>query len=174
MNDHDALNLALAIARVWIGVVIFAHGAKHLVAVRSGPGMANWFESLGLKPGRLHAWMVTLTELAAGAALLVGFLTPFAYGGVAAIVLVALVTNHRNNGFWITNPGEGWEYTATLAAVSIALGALGPGEWSLDDAFGLKFPFQTGNALLIAAVLGIGGTVAFLATFWRPPKKAAA
>ena len=174
MNDIDAANLALLIARVWIGVVIFAHGAKHLKAVRSGPGMANWFESLGVKPGWLHAWNVTLTELAAGAALVVGFLTPFSYGGVAAIVLVALVTNHRSNGFWSNNPGEGWEYTATLAAVSIALGALGPGEWSLDDAFGLSFPFQNGNALLIAAVVGIGGTAAFLAAFWRPPKKTAA
>ena len=174
MNDVDVVNLALAIARVWIGVVIFAHGAKHLVAVRTGPGMANWFESLGLKPGWLHAWMVTLTELAAGSALVVGLFTPASFGGVAAIVLVALVTNHRNNGFWSNNPGEGWEYTATLAAVSIALGALGPGEWSLDDAFGLSFPFQPGNALLIAAVLGIGGSAAFLATFWRPPKKTAA
>ena len=135
--------------------------------------MANWFESLGLKPGWLHAWMVTLTELGAGAALVAGLFTPLAFGGVAAIVLVALVTNHRNNGFWSNNPGEGWEYTATLAALSIALGALGPGEWSLDDAFGLSFPFQPGNALLIAAVLGIGGTAAFLATFWRPPKQAA-
>ena len=64
MNDQDILDGALLVARVWVGVVMLAHGWRHLQSVRSGPGMANWFESLGLKPGKLHAWNVTLTELA--------------------------------------------------------------------------------------------------------------
>ncbi len=123
MNDlDDAVNLALLIARVWMGVLMFAHGWRHLQSVRSGPGMANWFESLGLNPVTLHAWIVTLTELGVGALLIVGFLTPLAYAGTASIVLVALVTNHRKNGFWINNPGEGYEYVATVAVLSIALG----------------------------------------------------
>ena len=172
MNDQDAVNLALLIARVWIGGMMFAHGWRHLKSVRTGPGIANWFESLGLKPGPVHAWMVTLTELGVGAMLIVGFLTPLAYAGTASIVLVALATNHWKNGFFINNPGEGYEYVATVAVLSIALGALGPGTWSLDDAFGFAFPFEPATALLITAIVGIGGTVAFLAAFWRPPKKA--
>ena len=48
---------------------------------------------------------------------------------------------------------------------------MGPGEWSLDHAFDLAFPFEAGTALLIAVIVGIGGTAAFLAAFWRPPKK---
>jgi putative oxidoreductase len=171
VNDLDAVNLALLVARVWMGVVMFAHGWRHLQSVRSGPGMANWFESLGLKPGPFHAWMVTLTELGVGALLIVGLLTPLAYAGTASIVLVALVTNHRKNGFWSNNPGEGYEYVTTLAVLSLALGVLGPGEWSLDDAFGLAFPFEAKTALAIVLIVGIGGTIAFLATFWRPPKK---
>ena len=51
----DAANFAVLLARVWVGIMIFAHGWRHVKAVRSGPGMANWFESLGLKPGRFHA-----------------------------------------------------------------------------------------------------------------------
>jgi putative oxidoreductase len=172
VNDLDALNIALLIARVMVGAVIFAHGWRHLESVRSGPGMANWFESLGLRNGPLQAWTVTLTELAAGAALIVGFLTPFSYGGVASVALVALVTNHWKTGFFIFNKGEGWEYVGTLGVLCIALGALSPGEWSLDDAFGFAFPFEPGTALLISAALGILGTAAFLATFWRPPQKA--
>ena len=171
MNDLDAVNLALLIARVWMGGMMFAHGWRHLQSVRTGPGIANWFESLGLKPGPVHAWMVTLTELGVGVMLIFGFLTPLAYAGTASIVLVALVTNHWKNGFFINNPGEGYEYVATVAVLSIALGALGPGKWSLDDAFGFAFPFEAGTALLITAIVGIGGTVAFLAAFWRPPKK---
>jgi putative oxidoreductase len=80
----DSLNFALLLARVWIAIMIFAHGWRHVKALRSGPGMANWFESLGLKPGPLHARMVTLTEVTIPIALALGFLTPLCYGGVAA------------------------------------------------------------------------------------------
>jgi putative oxidoreductase len=170
VNDLDAQNLALLVARVWVGAVMLAHGWRHLHSVRSGPGMASWFESLGLRNGRLQAWNVTITELAVGAALIVGFVTPFSYGGAASIALVALATNHWKNGFFIFNKGEGWEYVGTLGVLSIALGALGPGEWSLDDAFGFSFPFEPGTALLISAALGILGTIGFLAAFWRPKK----
>ena len=133
--------------------------------------MANWFESLGLKNGKLQAMNVTYLELAAGAALVVGLLTPLAYGGAASIALVALITNHRKNGFWSFAAGEGWEYTGTLTALCIAIATFGPGKWSLDDAFGLKFPFEPGTALLISAAIGILGTAVFLAIFWRPPQK---
>jgi putative oxidoreductase len=167
----DAFNLSLLIARLWIGGIFLAHGYRHLKAIRSGPGMANWFESLGLRHGRLQAMNVTYLELAAGGALVLGLLTPFAYGGAASIVLVALITNHWKNGFWSFLPGEGWEYTGTLTAVCIALGGLGPGRFALDHAFGWNFPFKPDTALAISAALGILGTLVFLAVFWRPPAK---
>lgn len=173
MNDIDVANFALALARVWLGIMIFAHGWRHVRSVRSGPGIANWFASLGLTPGPLHAWNVTLTELLAGVVLIVGFLTPVAYGGLASLMLVAAVTNHRKSGFFINNQPEGWEYVGTVAVLSVALGALGPGDWSLDHAFGLSFPFENGTALLISTVIALGGTAAFLAAFWRPSRDAA-
>lgn len=170
MNDADVVNLALFLARVWVGAVMFAHGWRHLRSVQSGPGMAKWFESLGLKPGNLHAWNVTVTELLVGPVLVAGLLTPLAYGGVASIVFVALVTNHWKNGFFSNSPGEGWEYVGTLGVLSIVLGTLGPGTWSLDDAFGLSFPFDPSKALLLSAAVGILGTAAFLGAFWRPDR----
>ena len=167
----NTINLVLFAARLWIGGMIFAHGWRHLKSVQRGPGMANWFESLGLRNGPLQAWNVTLTELVFGPVLMAGFLTPLAYAGVASIVLVALVTNHWKNGFFINNPGEGYEYVGTVAVLSFVLAALGPGDWSLDSAFGFSFPFDPKKALIIALAVGIGGTVLFLAAFWRPPKK---
>jgi uncharacterized membrane protein YphA (DoxX/SURF4 family) len=101
-----AANFAVLIARVWIGIMILAHGWRHVKAIRSGPGMANWFESLGLKPGPLHAWNVTITELVFPFLLFAGFLTPIAYGGVCALMLVAFMTNHRKNGFFLTSAGH--------------------------------------------------------------------
>jgi putative oxidoreductase len=171
VNDQDALDLALALARIWVGVVMFAHGWRHLASVRSGPGIANWFESLGMRNGPLQAWNVTLTELVAGVLLVIGFFTPLAYAAAASIGLVALVTNHWKNGFFIFNKGEGWEYVGTLAVLSLALGVLGPGQWSFDDAIGFSFPFEPKTALWLSFGVGILGTAAFLATFWRPPAK---
>ena len=170
-SGSDAINLALLVARVWIAFMVFMHGWRHVKALRAGPGMANWFESLGLKPGQFHAWNVTLTELAFPVLLALGLLTPFAYGGVAALMLVAFMTNHRKNGFFLSSAKEGYEYVVTVAVVSIALGTLGPGEWSLDDAFGIAFPFDPKKALAVAAIVGIGGAAGFLAVFWRPPKQ---
>jgi putative oxidoreductase len=165
-----AANFAVLIARVWIGIMILAHGWRHLKAVRSGPGMANWFESLGLKPGPVHAWNVTLTELGLPFLLFAGLLTPIAYGGVCALMLVAFMTNHRKNGFFLSSAKEGYEYVVTVAVVAITLGTLGPGKWSLDHAFDLSFPFEPKKALAITALVGIVGSALFLLVFWRPPK----
>ena len=167
----DATNFALLLARVWVAIMIFAHGWRHVKAVRSGPGMANWFESLGLKPGHFHALMVTGTEVAIPIALALGFLTPLDYGGICALMLVAMITNHLKNGFFLSSAKEGYEYVLTVAVLSIALGTLGPGKWSLDHAFDFAFPFDPGKALLITAIVGIGGAAAFLAVFWRPPRR---
>ncbi|MDQ1431691.1 MAG: putative oxidoreductase [Actinomycetota bacterium] len=169
--DSDAANFAVLLARVWVGIMIFAHGWRHVKAVRSGPGMANWFESLGVTPGPLHAWTVTLTEVFIPVILVLGFLTPLDYGGVCALMLVALVTNHRQNGFFLSSAKEGYEYVASIAVLSITLGTLGPGKWSLDHAFDLSFPFEPKKALIVTAAVGIGGAALFLLAFWRPPKK---
>jgi putative oxidoreductase len=167
----DAANFALLLARVWVAIMIFAHGWRHVKAIQAGPGMANWFESLGLKPGHFHALMVTGTEVTIPFALAAGFLTPLCYGGVCALMLVAMITNHLKNGFFLSSAKEGYEYVLTVAVLSIALGTLGPGKWSLDHAFDFEFPFDPKKALIITAIVGIGGTAAFLATFWRPPKQ---
>jgi putative oxidoreductase len=173
VHDIDVANFALALARVWLGIMIFVHGWRHLAVTRGGPGIANWFAGLGLKPGQFHAWNVTLTELGVGVVLVLGFLTPVSYGALGSLMLVAAITNHRKNGFFINSQPQGWEYVVTVAVLSVALGALGPGDWSLDHAFGFSFPFDNGTALLISALVAIGGTAVFLAAFWRPTRDAA-
>ena len=78
-----------------------------------------------MKPGVLHAWLASLTELGAGAMLILGLLTPLAAAGVVGVMLVALITNHLKNGFFIFRPGEGYEYVLTLCMVGLAIGAIG-------------------------------------------------
>ena len=170
MRVLGALNFVLLVARVWVGIVMFVHGWRHVKALQSGPGMANWLGSLGLRNGPLQAQVLTWTEVFVGPLIAVGVVTPVFYGAAASLMLVAFVTNHRDKGFFITaRPTEGWEYVMTLAVLSIVLGAIGPGQWSLDHVLGLSFPFEPDKALIVAAVVGIGGTILYLLTFWRPP-----
>jgi putative oxidoreductase len=172
--DANALNLALLGLRVVAGVVMLAHGWNHLRRNLQGPGVANWFASLGLRPGPVHAWLVTVTELAGGALLVAGFLSPLAAGSVVGVAVVAWITNHRRAGFFVfSRPTEGWEYVMTLTIVGLALGALGPGEWSIDHTLGLGW-VDGWSGLVISAVAGLGGALTLLAVFWRPPREEAA
>ena len=131
--------------------------------------MANWFESLGLRPGPLQAFLVTYTELGAALILILGLFNPLGMAAVAAICLVAFAIHHRPHGFFTTNPGEGYEYVLTLIVVALAMGALGPGEWSLDDA--LDIVIDGWDGLLVDAIVGLGGTALFLLLFWRPSRQ---
>jgi putative oxidoreductase len=165
----EGVNAGLLILRVIVGIVMFAHGYNHVFRGGKIEGTGRWFESLGMKPGKLHAWLASLTELTVGPMLIVGFLTPLAAAGVVGVMLVALITNHLKNGFFIFRPGEGYEYVLTLACVGLSIGAIGAGEWSIDDAIDLDWTGWTG--LAITAVAGIGGALLLLAVFWRPEKK---
>ena len=170
-------NLALLLLRCVVGVTMFLHGYNHIWGGGKIAGTAGWFESLGLKPGILHAWLASLTELVCGPLLILGLLTPLGAAGVVGVMAVAFLPNHRPNGFFIFRPGEGYEYVLNLFVAGVALGGLGAGEWSLDHALKLPFDPATFNSLtglLIALVAGLGGALVLLAVFWRPEKKAAA
>ena len=168
--DQDAVDLALVVFRCAIGAVMFAHGWNHVFRGGKIQGTAGWFASLGMRPGILHAWLASLAELAAGASLVLGLLTPLGAAAVVGTMTVALVTNHRGNGFFIFRPGEGWEYVMTLIAAGVALGAVGPGRWSLDEALDLFQPVPGGDGLLIVLVAGFGGAALLLSVFWRPER----
>ena len=168
--DSFAGNLAFFVLRLSLGATMIAHGYNHIYRGGKIEGTARWFASLGMKPGKLHAWLASLTELAAGLGLVFGLLTPFAAGALIGIVLVAFVTNHLHAGFFVfRRPTEGWEYLMNLAAAFFAIGVLGPGRWSLDRAIDYEPSLST--SMWITLVIGIGGTVSLLAVFWRPPSK---
>jgi putative oxidoreductase len=170
--DPNGLSLGLTILRVAVGVIMLAHGINHIWRGGKIQGTAGWFASLGMKPGILHAWLASLTELGAGVLLIVGFFTPVAAAGVVGTMTVALITNHLKNGFFIFRPGEGYEYVASLIANGLAIGAMGPGKWSLDNAAGFDWVSGFGS-FAVTAVVGLGGAALLLVVFWRPEKKPA-
>jgi putative oxidoreductase len=168
MTNVDVASLVLRLA---VGGTIMAHGWNHAFGGGRLPGTARWFESIGIRPGRVHALFATLTELGAGALLVAGLLTPLAAAGVVGTMLVALIANHRKNGFFIFRPGEGYEYVLMLTLVASGLGALGAGRWSIDHAVGFRLDGWGGLAL--AAGAGAAGAALLLATSWRPASKPA-
>ena len=166
----EEINIAALILRLSVGGTMLAHGWNHAFGGGKLPGTARWFESIGIRPGKVHALFATLTEIGAGVLLILGLLTPLAAAAVVGTMVVALIANHRKNGFFIFRPGEGYEYVLMIILVACAIGALGPGEWSLDEAIDLGGTGWTGLAL--AAGLGIGGAALMLVTSWRPGRKA--
>lgn len=168
----NAANLGLLALRLAIGATMIAHGYNHIWGGGKIAGTAGWFESLGMKPGKLHAWLASVTELGGGALLAVGLLTPLAGAACAAVMLVAWITNHKSNGFFIFRPGEGYEYVMNLFVASLAVAFIGGGEWSLDHAVGIADDLDGWTGVAIGLVGGIGGALGLLAAFWRPPAKA--
>jgi putative oxidoreductase len=173
MSDTDSINLALLVFRCALGAVMLAHGINHIFGGGKIAGTGRWFASLGMKPGILHAWLASLMEVVGGVLLVLGLLTPFGGAVIIGVMLVAWITNHRGNGFFIFRPGEGWEYVMTLTFAGLAIAVLGAGEWSLDNALDLFEPTPGAAGLAIAAIAGGGGALALLAGFWRPEPKAA-
>ena len=161
-----AIDLSLLIFRLAVGAVMFAHGYNHIWGGGRIAGTGRWFESLGMKPGWLHAWTASITELVAGVLLVLGLFTPLGGAAVVGVMLVAWVTNHRKNGFFIFRPGEGYEYVMTLTAAGLLFCGTGAGEISLDHLFDIDdFGWPTA---LSCAGLGIAGGIGLLVTFWRP------
>lgn len=163
MTDID---LGAAILRLSLGGTILAHGLNHAFGGGKLAGTARWFESIGIRPGRVHALLATVTEVGAGILLLLGALTSLACAAVVGTMGVALVANHRRNGFFIFRPGEGYEYVLMIAMAACALGAVGAGRLSIDHAMDLHLTGWTG--LCIAGGGGTLGAAGILVTCWRP------
>lgn len=164
----------LLIFRVTLGGMILMHGKNHIWGPGGIEGTARWFASIGFRPARVHALMSGFCELAVGAGLIVGLLTPIACAGLIATMCVAGWAAHRPNGFFIFK--DGYEYVLVVAVAALALATVGPGTISLDNAFGLidyGTPLSAGmvgsTGALIAAIGGLGGAALLLLTGWRKP-----
>jgi putative oxidoreductase len=168
---HTAIDTALLILRVVLGLTLAAHGYNKFFGGGRIPGTAGWFESIGMKPGMFHARVAATTEMSAGIGLAVGLLTPIPAAGFVALMFVAAWTVHRANGFFIVK--EGWEYNLILAVTAVAVATIGAGKFSLDYALfhttGFYDYLHGWWGLLISAVLGLAGAIGQLVIFWRPP-----
>lgn len=127
------MKLARLLLRVTIGGIFIGHGTQKLFGWFGGNGpkaTAEWFDSMGIKPGNVNAVAAGVAEAGGGAGLLLGFKTPFSASAVTAVMLTAINRVHLKNGPWISDGG--YEYNAVLIAGAASLAAMGPGKLSLD------------------------------------------
>lgn len=165
--DSTAVATSLLILRVCIGLTMSAHGYGKFFRGGRIPGTAGWFDSMGMKPGKLHALLAATTEVGSGLMLAAGLLTPLASAAICSLMLVAAWTVHRKNGFFIV--GSGWEYNFILAVTAICIAGIGPGRFSLDRALKIDDNLYGWVGLAIATGVGIVAGAGLLAVFYRPP-----
>ena len=164
----ERVSLGVGLIRVLVGVSLAAHGYAKFFKGGKIAGTGRWFDSMGMRPGKMHAYLAASTEVGAGLLFAVGLLTPLASAGMVGLMVVAAWTVHRHNGFFIV--AEGWEYTFILSVIAIGIATTGPGQYSLDYQFGLTDPdFDGITGFLVAAVGGTLAGVTQMALFYRPP-----
>jgi putative oxidoreductase len=126
-----ARDVLLLVARVIVGVVLIAHGAQKFFSYGIG-GTAASFAQMGVPMSSAAAVVAAVVELVGGAALLLGAATAVAGALVVLNMLGALLLVHIGNGVFVTD--NGFELVAAIAAVALALIAVGPGRFSIDHA----------------------------------------
>ncbi len=145
--------IGLLALHVFVGLLFVGHGAQKLFGLFGGHGIegtAGFMDSMGLRPGRVHAILGGSAEFFGGLLLALGLLVPVAAALLIATMVTAALTAHRGQGIWAT--GNGIELPLVYGLIAFALAGVGAGDVSLDSALGLDL---TGTGWALAA-LGAG------------------
>ena len=129
------MKLARLILRLVVGGYFFGHGTQKLFGWFGGHGLegtGQFFENIGLRPGKRHATAAGLAEAGGGTLLILGAATPLASSVLIATMLTAINRVHIKNGPFVSDGG--YEYNVVLIALLLALTETGPGSPSFDDA----------------------------------------
>ncbi len=139
-------SIPVAILRLVLGVVFFAHGAQEMLGWFGGFGLSG---TVGYLNGTLHiprplAFLAISAEFFGSLGLILGFLTRIAALGIATNMLVAIWTVHGSVGFFMNwtgmKKGEGFEFHLLVVAIAAFLVIRGAGAFSVDGAIASASP----------------------------------
>lgn len=131
--------------RATLGSTMLYHGAAKLKP-EGVEQTAQFFESLGIKPGRPWALATAWTETLAGALSLLGIGTRVAALSILATQAVAIAKVHAPKGF--DNLKGGYEFNLSLIAAALGLLLNGPGRLSVHQALRPRVARRWGLTLL--------------------------
>ena len=131
-------SFAPLIARIVLGCVMLPHGLQKTIGWFGGHGFAGTMQFF---TGTMHipallAFIAIAAEFAGALGLIVGLLSRVAAFGIASVMVVAIVTVHNANGFFMnwmgTQKGEGFEYHLLAIGLALIVMIQGAGKISLD------------------------------------------
>ena len=130
---------ALTGARLALAVVMFAHGAQKMLGWFGGNGFTGtmgFFTSKGIPAP--FAFLAIVAEFFGSMGLIVGLLGRVAAFGIFCNMVVAILTVHMSNGFFMNwfgkQAGEGFEYHILAIGLAVAVMIGGSGAASIDRA----------------------------------------
>ena len=144
---------AVFLLRATVAGIFVEHGTQKLFGWFGGhgpDGTGQFFDSIGLRPGRRHALAAGVAEAGGGALLALGLATPLAAAALGSVMVTALRTVVWRDGIKVGTGG----YEMLLLASAVSLADLGPGRLSVDSLIGAD---RRGARW---AVLALGGAVA--------------
>jgi putative oxidoreductase len=157
------MKLGLALLRIIVGGLFIGHGLQKLAGKFGGHGIegtGQFFEQLGLSPGKTHAVAAGTAEVGGGALIAAGAFTPLGASLLTGTMATAIQTVHGPKGLWITEGG--YEYNLVLLALLFALTDAGPGAWSVDAGLGHeRWGSSWALAQLAAGAAGGAAVVAY-------------
>ena len=162
MDNFVDASTGLLIARLVLGTMIAAHGTQKLFGWFGGYGLTGtggFFEQLGFRPGRTFAAAASVSEIAAGVLLVLGFLGPIGPALLLSVMIVAAVSVHWTHGLFAAT--NGIEVPLLYATGAVTLALTGPGAYSLDAVLGLDRLWSPGlewgalGAGVLAAVVNL-------------------
>lgn len=157
--------------RVTVGGIFVEHGTQKLFGWFGGHGpggTGQFFDSIGLRPGRRNAIAAGVSEAAGGALLALGLATPAAAAALAGVMATALRTAVWRDGIKVGTGG----YEVLLLANAIAVADLGAGRLSVDGLLGRDWRGVRWGAAALGAALA-GSSLAIAAGRRVPPTVAA-
>lgn len=136
LNTSDSVILLLL--RAVLALVILAHGLQKLFGWFGGFGFVG---TMGYFTGTLgipwiFGFAAILAETVGALLLFTGLLSRLAALSIAVVMVVATLTVHLPNGFFMnwfgTQAGEGFEFFLLATAMAMAVVIGGGGAWSVD------------------------------------------
>jgi len=130
LRDRSAVDWALLVARVVVGVIFMAHGAQKLFGAFGGPGLSAVVQMMGPL-----GYLVTIGEFFGGLGLIFGFLSRFSAASIILIMVGAIGMVHSQFGFFMNwtgkQAGEGFEYHLLAIGTLLPILIAGPGRFAI-------------------------------------------
>lgn len=126
------------VARIFLGLVIFPHGAQKILGIWGGHGLSAMMESFqtwfGIPP--FVSVLVAFAEFFGAIALVLGLFGRFMASSILLVMLGAIyfVVNDFFFMNWYSQPrGEGFEFHLLAIGLAIIVIIRGSGKYSIDD-----------------------------------------